>query len=145
VGAAGEGVVDFKAILAKAREICPPLAVFIKPITGRPPAILPVWDTEFMKKYADARAADFARFLALAKKGGPYERPMVTEDVPGKTAEALTAALTYQQREHMERAWSTAKRCWTWACGGAAEVAERSARRNRSRPRGYPVAAPLGG
>ena len=40
----GEGVVDFKAILAKAREICPPLAVFNKPITGRPPAILPVWD-----------------------------------------------------------------------------------------------------
>jgi sugar phosphate isomerase/epimerase len=33
----GEGVVDFQALLAKAREICPPLAVFIKPITGRPP------------------------------------------------------------------------------------------------------------
>ena len=48
---------DFKAIVAKAREICTPLAVFIKPITGRPPAILPVWDTEFMKKYGDARAA----------------------------------------------------------------------------------------
>jgi sugar phosphate isomerase/epimerase len=68
-----------------------------------PPAILPVWDAEFMKKYADARAADFARFLALAKKGGPYERHMVIEDVPGKAAEPLTAALTYQQREHMER------------------------------------------
>jgi sugar phosphate isomerase/epimerase len=99
----GEGVVDFKAILAKAREICPPLAVFNKPITGRPPAILPVWDPEFMKKYADVRAADFARFLALARKGGPYERHMVIEDVPGKAAEPLTAALTYQQREHMER------------------------------------------
>jgi sugar phosphate isomerase/epimerase len=99
----GEGVVDFKAILSKAREICPPLAVFIKPITGRPPAILPAWDPEFMKKYTDLRAADFARFLALAKKGGPYERHMVIEDVPGKAAEPLTAALTYQQREHMER------------------------------------------
>jgi sugar phosphate isomerase/epimerase len=99
----GEGVVNFKAIVARAREICPPLAVFNKPITGRPPAILPVWDAEFMKKYADARAADFARFLALAKKGGPYERHMVIEDVPGKAAEPLTAALTYQQREHMER------------------------------------------
>jgi hypothetical protein len=77
--------------------------VFNKPVTGRPPAILPVWDTEFMKKYADARAADFARFLALARKGGPYERHMVIEDVPGKAVEPLTAALTYQQREHMER------------------------------------------
>jgi sugar phosphate isomerase/epimerase len=99
----GEGVVDFKAILAKAKEICPPIAVFNKPITGRPPAIQPVWDAEFMRKYADVRAADFARFLALAKKGGPYERHMVIEDVPGNTAAPLTAALTYQQREHMER------------------------------------------
>ena len=106
----GEGVVDFKAIVAKAREICPPLAVFNKPVTGRPPAILPVWDAEFMKKYADARAADFARFLALAKKGGPYERHMVIEDVPGKAAEPLTAALTYQQREHMERGIEYAKK-----------------------------------
>ena len=99
----GEGVVDFKAILAKAKEICPPIAVFIKPITGRPPAIQPVWDAAFMKKFSDVRAADFARFLALAKKGGPYERHMVIEDVPGNTAAPLTAALTYQQKEHMER------------------------------------------
>jgi hypothetical protein len=106
----GEGVVDFKAILAKAKEICPPLAVFNKPITGRPPAILPVWDVEFMKKYADVRASEFARFLALARKGGPYERHMVTEDVPGKAAEPLTAALTYQQREHMERGVEYAKK-----------------------------------
>jgi len=56
-----------------------------------------------MKKFADVRAADFARFLALAKKGGPYERHMVIEDVPGKTPESLAAALTYQQKEHMER------------------------------------------
>jgi sugar phosphate isomerase/epimerase len=106
----GEGVVDFQAIVAKAREICPPLAIFNKPITGRPPAILPVWDGEFMKKYADVRAADFARFLALAKKGGPYERHMVIEDVPGNSAEPLKAALTYQQREHMERGVEYAKR-----------------------------------
>ncbi|MEO8593652.1 MAG: TIM barrel protein [Candidatus Solibacter sp.] len=99
----GEGVVDFPALLAKAKEICPPLPVFNKPITGRPPAILPVWDRAFMQKFADLRAADFARFLALAKRGGPYERHMVIEDVPGKPAEPLAAALTYQQREHMER------------------------------------------
>jgi sugar phosphate isomerase/epimerase len=99
----GEGVVDFKAIIAKAKEICPPIAVFNKPITGRPPAIQPIWDKEFMKKFADVRAADFARFLALAKKGGPYERHMVIEDVPGKTPEVLSAALTFQQKDHMER------------------------------------------
>ena len=99
----GEGVVDFKRIIAKAREICPPLHVYIKPITGRPPAILPCFDPEFMQKYPDLRAADFARFLALAKRGHPYESHMVIEDVPGKTPEPIAAALQYQQKEHMER------------------------------------------
>ena len=69
----GEGVVDFKAIVAKAAEICPPVPVYIKPITGRPPVILPVWDPAYMQKYRDVRAQDLARFLALAKKGRPYE------------------------------------------------------------------------
>jgi hypothetical protein len=35
---------------------------------------------------------------------------MVIEDVPGKTAEPLTAALAYQQREHMERGVEYAKK-----------------------------------
>src|SRR5437762_8763156 len=99
----GEGVVDFKRIVAKARDICPPLHVYIKPITGRPPAILPCFDPEFMQKYPDLRAADFARFLALAKSGHPYESHMVIEDVPGNTPEPIAAALQYQQKEHMER------------------------------------------
>jgi sugar phosphate isomerase/epimerase len=99
----GEGVVDFKAIIAKARALCPQVAVYIKPITGRPPAILPVWDPAYMQRYRDVRAHDFARFVALAKKGHPYEAHMVIEDVPGKAPEVFTAALTYQQKEHMER------------------------------------------
>ena len=36
----GEGVVDFKAIVAKAQELCPHVNVYIKPITGRPPAVM---------------------------------------------------------------------------------------------------------
>jgi hypothetical protein len=44
------------------------------------------------------------------QEGWPYERHMVIEDVPGKTAEPLTAALTYQQREHMERGVEYAKK-----------------------------------
>ena len=46
---------------------------------------------------------DVARFLALAKQGRPYEQHMVIEDVPGKVAEPIAAALQYQQREQMER------------------------------------------
>jgi sugar phosphate isomerase/epimerase len=106
----GEGVVDFKKIIAKAKEICPPIAVYNKPITGRPPLVLAIYDPEFMKSWTDMRASDLARFMALAKRGHPYEGPMVIEDVPGKIAEPLAAALQYQQVEHMERGVEYARR-----------------------------------
>ena len=100
----GEGVVDFKKIVAKVREICPPVYIYIKPITGRPPAVLPYLEDSFWTKNTTPRPHDLARFIALAKKGRPYELPMVIEDIPGrKTPEAFVAAIQYQQREHMER------------------------------------------
>ncbi len=99
----GEGVVDFKKIIAKAKEVCPPISVFNKPITGRPPQLLAIYDPEFMKKWRDMRASDLARFVALAKQGHPYENHMVIEDVPGTMAEPIAAALQYQQRDHMVR------------------------------------------
>jgi len=99
----GEGVVDFKKIIAKAKEVCPPISVFNKPITGRPPQLLAIYDPEFMKTWRDMRASDLARFVALAKQGHPWQNHMVIEDIPGKIAEPLAAALQYQQRDHMER------------------------------------------
>ncbi len=99
----GEGTVDFKKIIAKAREVCPAIAVYNKPITGRPPTHLPIYDPAFMQIWSDMRAADLARFLKLAKQGHPYEGHMVIEDVPGKTPEPIAAALQYQQRDHMQR------------------------------------------
>jgi 3-oxoisoapionate decarboxylase len=106
----GDGILDFKAIVAKAAELCPQVPVYVKPITGRPPAILPVWDPAFMQRYRDLRAEDFARFLALAKRGHPYESAMVIEDVPGRAPEEYTAALRYQQKDHMERGIEYAKK-----------------------------------
>ena len=99
----GEGVVDFRQIVAKARQVCPPIAVYNKPITGRPPDTLAIYKPEFMKQWEDMRASGLARFLALAKHGHPYEKTMVIEDVPGKIAEPIAAALAYQERDHMER------------------------------------------
>lgn len=101
----GEGVVDFPRVIARTRELAPqPFYVYIKPITGRPPAVLPYLEDGFWKTYTKARSRDLASFLTLAKKGRPYELPMVIEDLPGrKTPEAFVAAIQYQQREHMER------------------------------------------
>jgi len=106
----GEGVVDFKKIIAKAREVCPAISVFHKPITGRPPQILAIYDRQFMKSWMDLRGADLARFLVLAKHGHPYEGHMVIEDVPGKIAEPIAAALKYQQQEHLERGLEYARK-----------------------------------
>jgi len=100
----GEGVVDFKRIVARAKEVMPPVYVYIKPITGRPPAILPTLEEDFWKAWRDKRAESFARFLALAKNGHPYEGEMVIEDVAGRSNRPEYAeALQFQQRDHMER------------------------------------------
>ena len=99
----GEGVVDFTKIIATARAICPLIAVFNKPITGRPPEHLAIYNSEFMKKWEDMRGVDLARFLVLARRGHPYEGQMVVEDMPGKKPDAIAAALQYQQLDHMRR------------------------------------------
>lgn len=100
----GEGVVDFKQIMARAREVCPDVYVYIKPITGRPPQVLPYLETDYWKTYPKARAADLARFLELVRNGHPYEGHMVIEDLPGRPIpEYYLPAVQHQQQEHMER------------------------------------------
>src|SRR5215469_450152 len=107
----GEGVVNFKKLVARAREVMPTVYIYIKPITGRPPEILPTLEQSFWKGWADKRGASFARFLALAKAGHPYERDMVVEDVTGRQpSPEYAAALQYQQREHMQRSVEYAKK-----------------------------------
>lgn len=99
----GEGVVDFKAFVARMKEVCPPVAVYVKPITGRPPQVLPFLEPGFWDRYPQARSREFARFLALARRGLPYDKPMVIEDIPGRqTPEPFVAAVQHQQRKHME-------------------------------------------
>ena len=100
----GEGVLDFKALVAKARQLCPNVNVHIKPITGRKPAVMAYLDQQWMKDWQDVKASSLARFIALAKNGRPYDREMVIEDIPGQQRpEPYQAALRYQQQEHMER------------------------------------------
>jgi sugar phosphate isomerase/epimerase len=107
----GEGVVDFKKIVARAMELCPHVYVYIKPITGRPPATMAYLDREFMRNWQDLKGSTLARFMSLAKNGHPYERDMVIEDVAGRApSEAYAAALQFQQKEHMERSVEYAKK-----------------------------------
>lgn len=107
----GEGIVDFRTFLERLHSLKPDIYVYIKPITGRPPQLIPYLDRDFWKSYPMARASEFARFVTLARRGQPYDKPMVLEDLPGrKTPEAFIPALQYQQREHMERSVEYAKK-----------------------------------
>jgi hypothetical protein len=100
----GEGDVDFRQITTLIRAAKPDIYAYIKPITGRPAQLIPYLEPDFWKDYPKARGYEFARFLALAKRGGPYEKPTVLEDLPGgHIPEAFIPAIQYQQREHMER------------------------------------------
>ncbi len=106
----GEGNVDFHKIVEIIHRIKPDIYIYIKPITGRPPQLMAYLEPDFWKAYPQARAPEFARFVALAKRGGPYEKPIVLEDLPGAhLPEAYQAAVQYQQKEHMERSVEYAK------------------------------------
>ena len=100
----GEGIIDFPALLARAAVLCPQVNVFNKPITGRPPQVLPYLEPGFWKGYPDMRAGDLAPFLALARSGRPYEGHMVIEDLQGRAIpEQFLAAIQFQQKDHVER------------------------------------------
>ncbi len=100
----GAGTNDFKTIVARAAELMSPsVYVYCKPITARPPVILPVYDNAFWTKYFPrARSRDLSRFLALAKRGKPFNEPQVLEDVNGQR-QIYMDALKIQQLDHMER------------------------------------------
>lgn len=99
----GEGTVDFTALVARAAKILPPVHIYCKPITARPSVIIPVYSEEFWSKwFPRARSRELSRFISLAKRGRPYDKPQVEADVPG-AREKYMEALKVQQLDHMER------------------------------------------
>ncbi len=107
----GEGVIDFRAFVKRLAELCPRVHVYHKPITGRPPAVIPYLEQDFWKMFPRARAAELAKFLDLARRGRPYEGRMVIEDIPGRPIpEEFLPAIRRQQREHVERGLEYAKK-----------------------------------
>ena len=66
--AMGEGCVDFKAYFDRFAELCPGVPVHIETISGFPRE-LPYFKKEFWNVWPKARAKDFSRFVALARRG----------------------------------------------------------------------------
>lgn len=101
----GEGTVDFPGVLLpRAAALLPPdVVIYCKPITARPAVVLPVYSDEFWTKwFPRARARDLGRFLALARRGKPYDQPHILGDLPG-LRDRWMESLKLQQLDHMER------------------------------------------
>lgn len=69
--AMGEGHMDLKKYFARFAELCPGVPVHIETISGfaRP---FPYLKPEFWPPYSTMPVADFAKFVALAKRGKPF-------------------------------------------------------------------------
>ena len=70
--AMGAGTVDLKAYFQRFVELCPGVPVHIETISGFNREI-PYLKEDFWKVWPKARAKDFARFVALAKRGKPRD------------------------------------------------------------------------
>jgi hypothetical protein len=72
--------------------------------------VIPYLEQDFWKAFPKALAADFVRFVALAKAGHPYMGAMVIEDVAGQRPAIMNEALKEQQRLDLERSLEYAKK-----------------------------------
>jgi len=70
--AMGEGCSDLPAFFDLFDKTCPGVTVHIETISGFAKTF-PIHDRGFWKAFPDAKAADFAAFMALADKGRPIE------------------------------------------------------------------------
>jgi hypothetical protein len=108
--ALGDGQIDFVRFVEQFRKWCPRASMQLEVITGRPPRVIPYLEEDFWKAFPKALAAEFARFVALAKAGHPYMGAMVIEDVAGQHPAVMSEALKEQQRLDLERSLEYAKK-----------------------------------
>lgn len=100
--AMGDGSVNLPGVVDEYKRLCPGKSILLEVITGRPPQMLPYLEDAWWNGFRKLPAPDFARFLALVKKGRPYLGPMVIGG-PGEKDPAIVAALREQQKLDLER------------------------------------------
>ncbi|MHC4353969.1 MAG: sugar phosphate isomerase/epimerase family protein [Planctomycetota bacterium] len=71
----GQGVVDWQAYVKRFRELCPQASFVLEIISYKWSSELTYLKPEFWSNFPRARAHEFARFVALAKRGGKYQIP----------------------------------------------------------------------
>ncbi len=103
--AMGDGIIDLPGWVAEFRRLCPHSSIQLEIITGRPPRAINYLDAGFWKAFPKTNAAEFARFVALAKSGHPFMGAMVVEDVAGPKPDVMNEALKEQQRVDLVRSF----------------------------------------
>jgi sugar phosphate isomerase/epimerase len=71
----GHGGVDWQAYVERFQELCPQVPFVLEIISYKWSIELEYLKAEFWSKFPKARASEFARFVALAKRGQEYELP----------------------------------------------------------------------
>ena len=101
--AMGEGDWDLKTYFKRFVELCPSVPVIIETISGFNREF-PYLDPAFGEAFPKARASEFARFVALARRGKPRQ--------PWKSAAGKDRKLAEQeyQKGELERSVSYCKR-----------------------------------
>jgi sugar phosphate isomerase/epimerase len=84
--AMGDGIVDWQKYFTRFAELCPGVPVHIETISGFAREF-PYLKKDFWAPYPKARGKDFARFVALAKKGKAIELFKAPEGKDRKEAE----------------------------------------------------------
>ena len=108
--ALGDGNIDFQKFMTRYRQVCPQASMQLEVITGRPPRVVPYLESDFWRAFPKANAAEFARFVALAKRGHPFDGYMVIEDGAKEAPAEFQAALRQQQLVDLELSLDYAKK-----------------------------------
>lgn len=90
----GQGVVDWPAYVARFQQLCPRTPFVLEVISYKWQYDMPYLKPEYWTQFPRARAAEFARFVALAKHGKKYELP------PGRPSGEPSAELEKAQQKY---------------------------------------------
>lgn len=102
--AMGDGTVDLKTYFKRFAELCPNVPVHIETISGFNREF-PYLEAKFWETFPDMPARDFAKFVALAKKGKPRDPWKAPQGGPREQAEQeyqkneIEKSIRYCQKE----------------------------------------------
>ncbi len=71
----GHGLTDWPAYVKRFKELCPADSFVLEIISYKWGNEMAYLTPEFWKRFPKARASEFARFVAMAKRGSEFEMP----------------------------------------------------------------------